>query len=316
METRSIGDSWQHVCFALVVTFLGGFFNLIAFYVLVQLYKTSRKKVQWIYLIFLNILECITSLIIFASSIALLILNRDVSINNVDYVVTVLVILFENFYACMIYLTLDRLALIILSFNYGRYWNPKRAIILSASTFVISVFICIFIILSKGFQGIIYISDKYVFPTLDVLFISTALLTYISIFIRYKGNRGRVAPIQESNQAYEGMFNWKIKARQRLKDIRKSFFFIPSMFIFTYVVFYSTPNFLYLFDCSYNGKYCSVLTFVQIVSYETGVFIDGIIYFFVLPNVRIRFKKILKRCCGSDTNIVSGYDQHSIHIIT
>ena len=141
------------------------------------------------------------------------------------------------YFLTMIYLTFDKLLDIYLNIRYHLFWNERRTKKLIVVTWCITLTSAILVSVAYHFTGFNdhETLDLYVYPTLDVIFLFIASLTYVFIFHKYK--KSRIPPVPMNiNQSAVRLSTFKV--------FQKSRFYIPVLLITSFIIFVAIPDFI------------------------------------------------------------------------
>lgn len=205
------------------------------------------------------------------------------------------------YYLGMMYLTLDRLFKISLSFTYPQYWSEARTKYLVLATWLLGLVIIIGISCAWYFARFDWehVFFMYFYPVVEFTFIIIAVLTYALIFRKYCRSTRKLSnistcgfPLEGAGGAGGGGASNKIK----FAAFRSSFFFIPSILILTYLIFMVIPDLTYLFVAIINGRHSDLLALLCWICYALSNILDAVIYIFFLDDVRSFLKKRFKHC--------------------
>ena len=190
------------------------------------------------------------------------------------------------YYLDMIYLTLDRLFVILLNIKYPLYWNEAKAKWLLRLTWIIGVSLSIVISLLTHFTEYIWQNFffKYFYPILEFGFIILAVLTYSFIFLKYKETRDIPSTIGPRGKHQSSLF----------QVFRKSRFYITVLLTSTFLTFMVTPDLIYLFVGVVNGNKTEQLLTICWISYAVSNLSDAWIYIFMQKSVKKLLLKKLK----------------------
>lgn len=279
----------------LILNITNVFIHAWGTYALLSVYKNSRHKPQRVYLINLSLCELLLNLLEAIRNIPELLSpssQGNLVTNQLSHYI--LIISFTGisfvYYLDMIFLTIDRLAKIILSLDYPQYWNEKKAMLLLLGTWLVGATLCLFVSLFCAFVGFHWkdFFFKYFYPTLEFLFLIIALLTYIMIFNKFNKtsknlslSATRIAsPLKITRTQPPG------ESLSKFKRFRDSFFFLPSLLVSTFILFMIVPDLVYLFIGIIHGNATDVLKNACWISYAISNLIDAVLYIFLLKDVR------------------------------
>lgn len=257
------------------------FIQLPGIYALVSLYKNCTHKTQRLLIGNLSLCEILMNLLMTMQNIELMISpatrNYNLFIQYVELIITTgLNVLF---YLSMYFITLDRLASVVLNIRYRTVWTTRSTIYLLSATWGLCITGTLVICLVLAITGLNLesIFTKYIHPTLDFGFILIALLAYTVIFVTYKKSSERVG-----------------------NELKKSAFILPSLLVLTFLLFIILPDFIQL-GYSISGEPMAnnlgVVLFC-LVLYRISPIADAVLYIFLLKDIR-RFlaKKFSFRPC-------------------
>ena len=261
---------------------------------LIYTYKHGRPGSDNVYVInlalsefFLNLLQAVRSSLELSS---MDVENEGTSIQVQKYIkiVTFTGISFV-YYIDMIYLTLDRLLLIVLNIRYPIYWNETKTIWLLRITWLFGILLAILICLLTRYTHYIWEDTfyTYCYPALEILFLVTATFTYVFIFRAFVRSRFNPTQSQGTNIPRPSMF----------QIFRKSRFRISLLLMFTFLMFMVLPDLLYLIVLRVNGRVSPVLDTYCHISYALSDMLDAVLYIFMEPRVRTLLNKWKRRWC-------------------
>ena len=275
---------------------LGIILHSVGTYSLIYLYHSSTQKTQRVYLINFSITEIILNTLGSIRFIVELIASPSQPEGILKIIDTyshkTLVTISITFYLFMILFTVDRLVKIRLSFRYRLFCNESKAKMASLVTWIFTLLLTVAAILAAIFTTFdyMYATFVYVYPTFDCLFIVIAIVTYSLIFKKYRSSRNKVKGhgVDKNNQSsdlntteHHGVENKGLWER-----MKKSFLFMPSLLIITFIMFYCVPHLTYLLVGVVFKSPSQTLFTVCELSFLTGVLLDAIIYIYYLPDVR------------------------------
>lgn len=289
------------------------FLHSFGSYILLKLYPHSRHKAQQLYLVNLGISECLINLLESIRTVIIL-TQTEGKPSQVGRLTRyyILSIAFTGlslvFYLIMIFITIDRLMIMILTYRYRRYWNERKARYLLIATWLFGA------ATSSTVALLYHTSDthwesfffKYIYPTIEILFILIALLTYSFIFHSYRKKRRladqhpstkrssvrprRVSVITGSYNTHHRKNNSFIKRKGKEKDLQEninnSVFYIPVLLITSFLLFMIIPDMVYLFVGIINKNTSDILSICCWLSYGTSNFLDAWIYIYFQHDVR------------------------------
>ena len=192
-------------------------------------------------------------------------------------------------YFTMLFMTLDRLMAVVLSFKYQLYWRVGRTKKVLATIWFVGFMLgfCLCVILVNT-------SDNYIksvlFPAFafsqlvsSIIFVVTAFSTYATIFWK---NRKSTNSLRRSG-ASNG--NGQRYSRFRYR--------IPTLIILTFAIFNSVPLLMWFTSWSW---------LMSRVPFALGYMADALIYIFLQPKIRRELLSCFKRRVAAEpSNIVS-----------
>ena len=187
-------------------------------------------------------------------------------------------------YFTMLFMTLDRLMAVVLSFKYQLYWRVGRTKKMLAIIWFVgfTLGVCTWIILNHtSIDTSIVLLTAFIYCQLvtSILFVVIALSTYAIIFWTYRKSRNSLRSSGSSNEN-----------GQQTTQLR---FFIPVLIIFTYLIFNSVPLSIWTLTVSSSTSFNSFNSDWFAVLYDLGYMADALIYIFLQSKVR----KQLFSCC-------------------
>ena len=201
------------------------------------------------------------------------------------------------YYVTMIILTVDRFLKVRFGLKYNLYWNETKAKYLTIILWILGIFTSIGIFIASY----IYKFDwenfffKFFYPILEISFIFIAVVTYVSIFRLASTSTHRVTTVSDA-ESIRGTI-------AKLKDLRKSYFLIPSFLISTFIVFMIIPDFVYLFVVIINRNQSEILSVTCWLSYSVSNLFDACFYIYFYSDVRRHIlKTALRYLRQSSTN--------------
>ena len=264
---------------------------------LISLYPNCIFKTQRLYIINLSVTTALLNSLELIKNITVFLETFSKSIRSIErFQHYILIIEFTGvsfvYYVTMIVLTLDRLAGVRLGLKYQQYWNETKTkylvgiLWMSGSLIAIGVSLAFFIN-DLDWEHYFY---KYFYPILELSFILIALATYGFIFCERTKNIRKLSTMSGEEPA---------DMKAKLTEFKKSFFFVPSLLILTFVLFMIVPDFVYLFIVIKKKKPSETLGIGCWISYATSNIIDAGVYIYFLSDVR---KYLLKKIgCGQES---------------
>lgn len=278
----------------LILNLVNVFLHGIGSTVLIYLYPKTRQKAQQLYLIHLSVSECIMNVL---ESIRIIAKLSDYPSNSPNSVVEkirhhILIIAFTGvsfvFYFDMIYITVDRLMIVVLNHQYTRYWNKGKAKLLLLLTWcggvVISMLVTVtYVLVDFDWEAVFF---KYFYPIAEFAFIILAFLTYGFILRKYHQSRRSVL-VHPHPQQIENAVNFR-------RIFKKSLFIIPILLITTFLIFMIIPDLTFLFVGIINESPSVMLSTACWLSYGISNFLDALIYIYFQNEVRNFIMKKLR----------------------
>ena len=263
---------------------LNVFLHSLGYFLLCKTYKWSQVTTQQLILFNLSVAEGLFSLLALVEELLDYFLPLDVTWSWA-YFRSIFVMLHFVIYFTMLFMTLDRLSAVALSFKYQLYWRVGRTKKVLATIwfvgFMLGVCTCVILIMrSIDIQIIIvlFTAFRYCQFVSSTVFVVTALSTYAVIFWKYRKSRNELRSSGSSNE--NGQQNSRLRFR------------IPALIIFTFVLFDSFP--LCIWVISYSSFTSWSLLDVSRILYALGYMADALIYIFLQREVR----KQLFSCCN------------------
>ena len=296
----------------LILNLLNVFLHSFGSCVLIYLYNRSRQKAQQLYLIHLSISECLMNLLESIRIIAKFVSLKGYMLHEIEmFRHYILIVSFTGvsfvFYIDMIYLTLDRLMVIMLNLKYTKYWNEKKAKYLLLVTWIIAFTIAVTVAITYSLLNFEWMPFffKYFYPTIEFVFILLALSVYSFIFYKYQKTQKSVSfrlrePSERTMQVgtLRKIFNSKKYSIKKYNvsnfaKFKKSVFYIPILLITTFLMFMTIPDLTYLFVAIIYNNPSQILSTACWISYGVSNLLDAWIYIYLQHNVRNFIKKIL-----------------------
>ena len=270
-------------------------FHSLCFYLLISIYQRSQhKKNQEIYLINLSTAEVISNFFLMVRDVVNL---RRLSPNNSTGVYDTVFWCMNMFYVtgisyvyilAMLYITGDRLALVLCSLKYKWFMNPKRAKKLVVWTWVISISIGFGFCLLTYFK-FDYVRNKakisrimavYVLSLFYASYLVFAVTTYVLIVVKYVITQGRLTTSKGENRA-------PITRQNHPR------FTLCILLVTTYVVLTVLPTLTRAGLYMTGTQFPYAITYWYLVSIRISYTVDGVLYVFMQKNVqRLLWKKV------------------------
>ena len=241
-------------------------------FLLWKTYKRSQITTQKLILLHLSIFEGLINLIFLVMYVMHLSVDPQSESYNMILMYFIQPVTSSLNYVIifiMLFMTLDRLMAVVLNLRVSR----TKKVLVAIWIFGLLLSVC-FGLLPEYAPLRIYILiwtiNFYLLPAFSILFVITALLTYATIFWKYKMSRN-------SLEADSSNGNGQQHSRMH--------FYIPVLIISTYLIFNATPYIIAIHN-SVAGDFTNILFYLGFMS-------DALIYIFLQPKVR----KQLFMCC-------------------
>ena len=189
----------------------------------------------------------------------------------------------------MIYITVNKLIEILLHIRYPVYWNERKAKYLLIVTWVIGIFLSTIVTIAYKLRNFHYdqVFSLYFYPTIDFIFLTLTFTIYGLIFHKFK--QTRQCPSQHGSR------NSTNQNRSVFQVFRKSKFYIPVLWITSFVIFTIVPDLIYLFTSINQDVSLPVsLHACCYTSYAISTLVDGCVYVYLQKQVR----RLLRRKCN------------------
>ena len=175
----------------------------------------------------------------------------------------------------MLFMTLDRLMAVVLNLKYRLYWRVSRTKKVLAAIWIFGLLLSVcFGFLPKDTPQSILMIHIYLQFAFSVVFVITALLTYATIFWKYKISRRNLLEADSS-------------IGNDLPQHSRMHFYIPLLIVFTYMILNATPYIMIIFINK------AVAIDIDTILFYLGYMSDALIYIFLQPEVRQK----LFMCC-------------------
>ena len=178
----------------------------------------------------------------------------------------------------MIMLTLDRFAEVLLNLKYELYITRRKTLVVVGSIWLFGILTTVTFIILHFIYNIHYfnISYRYIYPILDTVVVSNAIMVYSYIYIKRFNINKQILP---SDQDYALPSNSVGKQRKKRK------FFVPFLILITFVLFVYIPDLIYFTNISLRNE-DDWFTRVSTVLYSINMLLDAVIYIFLQRGVR------------------------------
>eukprot|EP00111_Clytia_hemisphaerica_P024689 TCONS_00072753-protein len=201
------------------------------------------------------------------------------------------------FHLSMIFITLDRLLELVLNIRYPVYWDEDKTKTLLIGTWILGTCISISICCISGIQQFDWATYffKYFFPSIEIVFVALAFVTYTLIFRKFKTTRQSPCNYnpEDADSRKRAMSNGSNKKKQEssFRIFIRSKFFIPVLLILTFFIFVVGADLVYLILIVINGYTDDYISYILTISYAISNLIDAWIYIFLQRDVRRLFMK-------------------------
>ena len=276
----------------IILAFLCICLHSIGCYLMICLYRMSKKRPQLIYLISLSCCEALFNLLrLLSTLIARVILivdeesNITETIHHYFYIASSTGMCFI-YYCSIITVIFDRFLGIFLSLKYKAYCTTFKAKVVVSTLWMIGFAFIFSLSLIDVFSkfhidlGLLW----YVYPCFDLFVIVLSFVTYLYIFRRYKSSQSNTSRIATVSTA---------QSSSSANLFKNSKFFIPLLLTITFVMFVAVPDLLYFFIIEINKKKSPVLLVAVRLCYSLSDLVDAFIYLYLQPSVRrLLWKKL------------------------
>ena len=248
---------------------------------LLKTYKSSQITTQKLILLHLSISEGLINLNFVVIHVMYLCIDfRSESYKIMfSYIIhPMMSSLYYVIFFIMLFMTLDRLMAVVLNLKYRLYWRVTRTKKVLAAIWIFGLLLNVcFSILAEYPQLYIQLQTMHAIFQLAffILFVITSLLTYATIFWKYKMSRNSLEADPSNRNG------------QHQQQHSPMHFYIPVLIISTYVIFNATPFIILIFIDEV------IAVDIAKILYSLGYMSDALIYIFLQPKVR----KELFVCC-------------------
>ena len=271
----------------LFLSILNVLLHTLGLYLLLTIYKNGKNETpQQLFLIHLTVCEILINFFGILRGVDDII-SESTNCGEIDSLLVnvneyVMILSFTGvsvvYYITMIYLTVDRLADILLNIKYHLYWDTRRTNVLMCITWIAGLLLSGIISLLYKFTGFEWenVFYKYFLPILNFSFITISLVTYVCIFRIYKRTHDTKWGQRGTRRA---LSSWQV--------FRRSRFYVSVLMILTFLVFMVIPDLSYLFLVVIRGdKTRDFLLLCCYISYGICNIIDAWIYIYLQAPVR------------------------------
>ena len=195
----------------------------------------------------------------------------------------------------MVLITVDRFLEVYLNLRYPLICTKRRTGLALLVTLMLSTVLAIVLCSTYGdFETAHIVMALYFWPTTEITFIIVAVFTYSYLFTKIRANRYRLKQLVKQLPRMRSETDEAVNRRRNLKHIKKRFF-LPSLLIATFVLFWFLPDL---------GEFIFMLKGVHVTSsqaliinigYVLAMSSDALIYVFSSIPVRSRLLKYIGR---------------------
>ena len=265
---------------------------------LISLYTVSQEKSQRMLLINHSICECTRHLLEIVIGIPDLIsLPPDHIMRSVNSYIEIAFIsgVCVVYYLAMVYVTLDRLAKIVLHVRYKQYWNINKTKKLLACTWLSGLVMCVVSTITSTATTVEWdqIFHRYIYPITDMVFITFSVAT-LTLIIRKYNQQKRMLIKRRGKKHFQRVAHARYDKKKQYLQF-KGEFLVPACLIVTFLVFITLPDLIYFIVCVIEENQSSLLKISIWISYAVAAQIDACFYLFFLPDVR---RLLAKKLCG------------------
>ena len=222
---------------------------------------------------------------------------------NVLYIISICG-MFIWYIGLMTLLTADRFLSVYLNIRYRTVCTSRRTKLVLLSLFFVSLVSTVICVIAGNHDRIERVILLYVWPFLDAVFLSVALLTYIHFFRKIRSNQRKESLTTSSfkREKKEQLISEKSKKikKKRFSIKRgaslKRGFFTPTLLVANFIVFWLIPDQIF-FWLSILGKnkseFALASAHILLNFYPFGILMDAIIYIFFQREIVSMLKKKL-----------------------
>ena len=265
----------------------------------------AADSIQRLLVINLSITEAIMSSIGVIATVSEMISYKEgASSNTFDKYVTIprntgLVFMY---FLSMIYITVDRLLEIHLNIKYPLYCSQTKTKWLLITAWMIAILMSLSVIFVTMTTEFNYEEpfNLYHHTPLSLAFIVVAIMTYVSIFNKYRHTR--IRPSQDNN----GRSSADISI---FTIFRNSKFFVSVLLISTFLLFVELPGLIFLLVAFVYKRRTYVMGSCYMILYNISNTVDVFVYVYFQKDVRKLFWKWIRKwniCRDEQTQRVRG----------
>ena len=268
---------------AIILLALALLLNSLGIYLLSEIKK--RPTHQNFILINLSVVEifsCIIGVIYFA----LLLGNDNIYISSVWFYQTIGHGTYLTYDFIMITITLDRLAMSVLSIRYQSVITYRKVVIILASCWIMGPSISLLLFLLQKYQLICFqLCQQIIFTAVDLSFVTVTVITYLHILYRLIKRRKL---FQSEEPETSKQRNTKTNLNQG-KDLSK-FYMTSGLIILSYTLLVAIPNLIRELRFEPQNRSNNYLYAVRPINY----IIDACVYILFQQSVRNLLKRKLR----------------------
>lgn len=282
---------------AYIIKILNILIHSTGIYLLRNLPKHERRKTQVFLILNLSIIELIINVI---SLLRNIVKQTPIygskfynDLKQYTYIFDYSVLNF-TLHLMMIFITIDRLLLIVLNVNYSIILNRKKTKIVVAAIWlsgwlVFTAYVLLFIYKFDDESQKSCITAKYVTLTFDFIFVVISIVAYAIIF--------RALVFQQRKKVLMRRRASSFKGHEKLwKTFQKSRFYVVMLLVLTFILFVIPPDATFAFyACSHGNK---AVHYTATILYALSYTSDGVIYIFANRQVRKILVHKLQRFCA------------------
>eukprot|EP00111_Clytia_hemisphaerica_P023102 TCONS_00067954-protein len=212
--------------------------------------------------------------------------------------------LFVSYALVMTLLTIDRFLEIYFNIEYPVVWSKLKTEFCIFTCYIIAFLLSAFLAVTRAtVQEVMTVLPYYVWPTCEMIFIIPAFITYGYVLHKIHMNRKRFAgtvviamnreTITVDGESQAGSHTSHHASRRNFIRILRGFF-IPTLFVSTFLLFWVLPDMIYL-GFALAGKQAEISEAINTscaVLYALAPVSDALIYTFAFQPVRQRMLKV------------------------
>ena len=268
---------------AIIISALALLLNSLGIYLLSEIKKRpTHQNFILINLSVAEILSCIIGVIYFA----LLLGNHNIYVSSVWFYQTIGHGTFLAYDFIMITITLDRLAMSVLSIRYQSIITYRKVVIILASCWIMGPSISLLLFLLKKYQLICFqLYNRIVFTAVDLSFVTVTVITYLHILYRLIKRR-KLFQSEESETSKQGNTTPNLNQGKNLFK----FYMTSGLIILSYTLLVAIPNLIREFSFEQYNRSTNYLYAVRPINY----IVDPCVYILFHQSVRNLLKLKLR----------------------